>query len=308
LLATIETTAETTASAPSSGFIDFNPELVRRYLNCQCFSLNHNLADHPLFALPRLVELAKNTAQQRPECVHFDVGASSVGQRWDQTSASEWPVDETIRRIKTAAAWIVIRQAHLDPGYSDVLQACLEELLQNCDPDLKKQIKSTEAIIFITSPNRLTTYHIDRECNFLLQVRGEKTMYVFDRNDREILPEEEIERFWSVDNNAAVYKPQYQDRAFPFLLKPGNGLHIPINSPHWLQNGNDISISLNINLQFHERVAGNLYRANYVLRRMGITPARPGRSRVRDAIKARLATAVNATPHSVKEALKHLLR
>jgi len=29
---------------------------------------------------------------------------------------------------------------------------------------------------------------------------------------------------------------------------------------------------------------------------------------VRDAMKARLATAVNATPHSVKEALKHLLR
>ena len=293
-------------------YIDFNAKLLRERLNCWCFSLTHNLAGHPLFELPRLIELARETAQRRPECLHYDTGATDVSQRWDATSPSAWPVDETIERIANAEAWIVIRQAHRDPGYKALLGACIRELLDNTDPSLKKLIKAAEAIIFITSPNRLTTYHIDRECNFLFQVRGEKTIHVFDRDDREILTEEEIERFWSVDNNAAVYKPQYQDRAYPYVLRPGNGIHLPINTPHWLRNGNNISVSLNINLRFCDRTAGNLYRANYLLRRMGLTPSVPNESRIRDGIKARLATVVkgtiDATPNAVKDTLKLAFR
>jgi len=292
--------------------LDFDPEFIRRRLNCQWFALTHHLADHPLFTLPRLIQLASTTARERPDCLHYDVGASAVGQRWDETSASAWPVDETIRRIEDAGAWIVIRQAHLDPDYGELLRECIHELMQHADAELARQIRTTEAILFITSPNRLTTYHIDRECNFLFQISGDKTIYIFDREDREILPETEIERFWAVDNNAAIYKPQFQNRAESFLLRPGNGVHIPINSPHWLQNGDNISISLNINLQFKDRVAGNLYRANYFLRRMRLNPTPPGRSRVGDAVKARVATgiknAIDATPNSVKDAVKQFFR
>src|SRR5581483_7608500 len=188
----------------------------------------------------------------------------------------------------------------------------IDELLEHADPLLARDIENTEAILFITSPNRLTTYHIDRECNFLFQIAGEKTIHIFDREDREILPETEIERFWAVDNNAAVYKPHLQDRAEAYTLQPGSGIHIPINSPHWLQNGDDISISLNLNFRFSDRVAGNLYRANYVLRRMGITPTPPGQSHIGDAVKARLATGIkngiDATPAGVRDRIKKIFR
>jgi len=291
--------------------IEFDRDQVRNKLNREWFAVEHHLSSHPLFSLPRLVELAKTTAAKRPQFLHFDVGAKSVGQRWDETPSSEWTVDETIRRIQNAGAWIVIRRADQDPDYGRLLNECMDELLEHADPALERQIKIREVILFITSPNRLSTYHIDRECNFLLQISGEKMLYVFDRNDREVLPEKEIERFWSVDHNAAVYKPHLQDRAYPFLLRPGNGLHIPINCPHWLQNSNNISISLSVNFQFRDSVAGNLYRANYFLRRCGITPSSPGRHPLRDAVKTGIFTGVkgtiDATPDRLKDAVKRVL-
>ena len=119
--------------------------------------------------------------------------------------------------------------------------------------------KSQEAIIFLTSPHRVTSYHIDRECNFLMQVRGDKEISVFDRNDRDVLPEAELETFWSKDNNAGDYKPQYQDRAHVFVMRPGTGVHIPVNSPHWLKNGNNMSISLSVSYQYKD------IRRKYVL-------------------------------------------
>jgi hypothetical protein len=140
--------------------------------------------------------------------------------------------------------------------------------------------------LFITSPNRITTYHIDRECNYLLQIHGDKVISLFDRYDREALPEEEIERFWSVDNNAARYKEQYQERAHEFHLQPGTGVHIPVNAPHWLKNGNNISVTWAVTFQFPDTHLANLYRTNYYLRKVGFRPLPPGTSKVRDTVKA----------------------
>ncbi len=41
-------------------------------------------------------------------------------------------------------------------------------------PALERKIIVEDIIIFVTLPNRKTPYHIDRECNFLLQIRGEE--------------------------------------------------------------------------------------------------------------------------------------
>ena len=119
-----------------------------------------------------------------------------------------------------------------------------------------------------------------------LQIHGDKVMYVFDRYDREVLPEEEIERFWSADNNAAVYKEQYQSRGREYHMRPGMGVHIPVNAPHWLKNGDNISVTLAVTFQFMDSCLANVYRTNYYLRKVGIRPVPPGRSRMRDTLKA----------------------
>jgi len=271
------------------------------------FAFGHRLADHHLFAPERLLALARDLARD-PRDVYYDAGQVRVDQRWDQTAICDLPIDYLFNRIETAGAWIVLRRAEKDPEYAHLLEGCMNEIEALAGRDLSRLIKLRNAIVFINSPHRISSYHIDRECNCLLQVRGRKTVSVFDRYDRDVLPEDEIERFWAVDNNSALYKPQYEDRASKFELEPGSGVHIPVNSPHWVQNGSEVSISLSINFHYRDAVLGDVYRANYWLRRAGLRPAPPERSPTAAKIKstvygvARALRSVAATARGRKKA------
>ena len=276
-------------------------EVFRRNFDRSSFLFTHRLADHPLFASDRLLRLAQQMASD-PRDVYYDAGDIRIDQRWDQTAACDLPVDELLHRIETAGAWIILRRAEKDPEYAALLNACIAEIETLSGRDLSKVMKIRNAIIFINSPNRVSTYHIDRECNCLLQIRGTKTISVFDRYDRAVLPEEEIERFWAVDNNAAVYKPQYQDRAAVYELTPGHAVHIPVNAPHWVKNGPEVSVSISINFQYHEAVLADVYRANHWLRRLGLRPSPPQRSPIVDGVKRvalRSAQSVNAAKRRI---------
>jgi hypothetical protein len=69
-------------------------------------------------------------------------------------------------------------------------------------------------------------------------------------------------------------------------MTPGSGVHIPVNFPHWVQNDDNISVSLSVNFQFLDSMRANLYRTNYYLRKFGIKPSRPGQHNTRDAAKS----------------------
>ena len=60
-----------------------------------------------------------------------------------------------------------------------------------------RRIELREAFIFVSSPGAVTPFHIDPEWNFLLQVRGRKIIHVFPADDRSLVSEEELERFYS---------------------------------------------------------------------------------------------------------------
>jgi hypothetical protein len=260
------------------------------------------LADHPLFLPERVLQLAKQMAKD-PRDVYYDAGDVRVDQRWDEVPACDLPVDVLLNRIETAGAWIILRSAERDPEYAELLDACMDEIERLSGFDLRNISKLRNAIIFISSPNRVSSYHIDRECNCLLQIRGTKTISVFDRNDRDVLSEAEIERFWTVDNNAAVYKPHLQDRAHVFELKPGSAVHIPVNAPHWVRNGPEVSVSLSINFHYKDALLADVYRANYWLRRIGLQPSQPRHSPTRDALKSRLYGSVRSLSATTRRLL-----
>ena len=238
--------------------LNFDQLEFRDKFNRTQFTFGHDLAEHPEFAVPRLIELAKSTAEPAPADVYYDVGAVDIGQRLGDDPQGPLPIDETIRRIETEGAWIILWRAELDPVYGRLLAKVMSDVTAMTGSDLERNIKKKEIIIFITSPNRVTTYHIDRECNFLLQINGNKEISIFARDDREVLPEVEIERFWTVDNNAPIYRRHLQHRADVLTLEPGNGVHIPINAPHWLKNGNNISVTASFNFQFRDSIRANL--------------------------------------------------
>jgi hypothetical protein len=269
----------------SSRLIECDAHTLRENFDRTPFALQHHIVEEPLFNMDRLTNLAR-FLESRPGEVFVDVGVSQVGQRWDQTGRPALGVGEVIHELAGTDAWIILRKPELDPAYRLLLDQCLSELRELMGGDWGRPTRLDNSIIFLTSPRRLSTYHIDRECNFILQIKGEKTLFVFDQNDREVLPEKELERFWTVDHNAARYRPEYQDRAKVFRLRPGDGVHVPVNAPHWVQNDDNVSVTLSVNFQFLDADRGSQYRANYYLRKLGISPSPPGKYLWRDRLKA----------------------
>jgi Cupin-like domain len=273
------------ADCSSRRLLEFDQNRLATYFNRKPFGLRHHLRDESLLQLDKIRELA-GRLETRPGELYGDIDVTRVDQRWDQSARPVMSFESLVGEIASTNAWIIIRHAELDPRYRSLLDNGMKEIKEAGAGCLPSEIRKENAIIFVTSPHRISTYHIDRECNFILQIRGDKHIYIFDQNDRDVLPEEELERFWAFDNNAATYKPQYQDRCQVFHLRPGDGVHVPVNAPHWVQNGDEISITLSLNFQFNDMERANRYRANYYIRRLGITPAPPGKHPMRDSIKA----------------------
>jgi hypothetical protein len=297
-------------AAVAEHVMDCDPDVFRRDLNVLPYEISHTLTDHPLFQLPALVELAQRVAARKnPHMsggdVYFNEGGIEAGTKpnYDRPEEERARAAELVRKIEPAEAWIILKHVEREEGYREVMEAAVCDALQlagGAGRELFKKIKWFEAIVFITSPNRVTEYHIDRECSWIFQIRGDKAIHLFDRADKDVVPEEELERFYTVDNRASQYKPQFEERAIVYEMTPGTGVHIPVNTPHWLKNGNNVSITLNVNFQFHDVEIANLYKANYYLRRAGLKPALPGVHKTTDRLKALAFTGALAVKRKLK--------
>src|SRR5262249_41119876 len=149
--------------------------------NRASFQFAHHLADHPLFELSQLLTLAQSMGHGD---IFYNAGdVVDAGQRWDKIPRTQLTVTQLIDRIENAGAWILSKRAQRDPRYAVLLEQGLNEVKRLLGDAFPRKIKKMDALVFITSPNRVTPYHIDRECNFLMQIRGEKTICLHDRYD-----------------------------------------------------------------------------------------------------------------------------
>jgi hypothetical protein len=277
-------------------------EIFAEKFNRLPFEITHTLESNPLFDVERIVELAQRVeSRQSPHRpfgdIYCNIGDVDPGLKAVDGHRPATPASQLLQRIEDSQAWVTLEHVEREEGYRDVLQQSICDLLELSGKELMKKIKWFDAILFVTSPNRVTHYHVDRECAWLVQIHGDKDIHLFDKSDKEIVPDEELERFWTVDNGAGTYKPQFEDRAIVFHMKPGTGVHIPVNCPHWLKNGNEVSVSMNVNFQFRDEFWGNIYKANHYLRRLGLKPSSPGLHPMRDSLKSRVYTTVQHLNH-----------
>ena len=143
-----------------------------------------------------------------------------------------------------------------------------------------------EGHVFVSSPGAVTPFHLDHEHNFLLQVRGRKTIRQWDRDDRSILSDEDLERFYDGAHRNLPYRDEFGAKARTFELTPGDGLHFPINAPHWVKNADAVSVSFSVTFKTARALRrGAILRINGRLRRRGIRPSAPGLHPGRDALK-----------------------
>jgi cupin-like protein len=255
----------------------FNAQFARA-----AFLVPHRLTHHTLFSLARLVELSKRLPASQ---VEYNAGEVPVGLDPALTPRTGLSSEETIRRIAECRSWLVLKHVEHDPAYRLLLDDCLADV-KAASARLTAGMRDPHAFIFVSSPGAVTPLHMDPEENFLLQIRGTKSMSVFDPADRSILPAPELERFLSGGHRNLAYREDYQRKARVFELEPGLALHVPFSAPHWVQNGPSVSISFSITFNTRATMrAFHVHQMNGRLRRWGIRPAPVGRSELRDGLK-----------------------
>ena len=268
------------------------PEFGRSF-DRRPFMIRHRLAGHPLFALPRLLELA---AALPEASVEYNGGEIPVSLAPELTPRNGLSAAETLRRIAECKSWMVLKYVESDPDYRRLLLQCLAEIARHSEL-LRPGMCMPQAFIFVSSPGSVTPYHMDPEHNFLLQVRGSKQVRLFDAGDRTLVSHEELERFHEGAHRNLKWRPECETRGQDFSLEPGFGLHFPVCAPHFVRNGADVSISFSITFRTPDKERDSLaHRFNGFLRSRGLRPAPIGTRPGRDVLKS-LAFRVGARVH-----------
>jgi len=260
----------------------------RENFNCSSFEFSHNLAEHPLFELPRIARLAETIlAQGKLEnfsCFHND--GIFAGSKPGAMQPKE-RVAEAISHIKESGSWMKLTSVQeVDPEYKSLHDQIILELEEFTGVPLRQEITWSTATIFFASPHTITPYHIDHTPNFLFQIHGNKEVNLFDPSDRLVLTEQEIERFYIGDMESAKYREENQSKASVYSLTPGKGVHHPWLAPHWVRNGSHVSIALSIGFCMRSLdLRARIYQINYFLRKLGLEPTPPQKSSLKDNLK-----------------------
>jgi hypothetical protein len=264
-------------------WLDYAPDEMLGNFDRSPFLLRHRLVDHPLLQLPRIVELSKFL---KPDQIEFNSGELKASQDYHGTPKTGLSADETLRQIELTKSWMVLKNVELDPAYAELLAECLGQVAFQVEP-ISRGMCCFEAFIFVSSPESVTPFHIDPEHNFLLQIRGEKTIFVFGRDDRELVSDSQLEQFYKGAHRNLPFGDEMLQRGRRFTLVPGSGIHVPVQAPHWVKNGRQVSVSFSITFRTSSSVRrADVFRLNAALRNMGLQPSPPDRSALLDALKA----------------------
>ncbi len=277
------------ADARRAGLID-PPDRTRfKDVNRRPFGFRHGLA----LDLPLTLSDIMALNARLPDGDAFkgwQNGITQIEDGWNQRPAERLTLAETIAGIETNNSLVVLKHIEQDSVVGPILRDLLQEVFACSSRAFQNDVMLGECLVFLNSPGRKTAYHFDLEASFLLQIAGTKTVYAWPCGDPAIVPESEIDAYCGVgDLSAAVYKPETQAAAHRFELAPGDGVHFPSLGPHWVQNGDSVSISINVNYDLRSLHGSkrHVYAFNHRARKLGLNPQVPGRSPLVDTLKAK---------------------
>lgn len=269
-----------------------NDDVFRAHFNRKPFFLDHDLVGHPLFELERLVQLAHSLP---PAHTEFNVGNLPVNQQLAAPDANGLSVEETIRRIEEDGSYLIIKWAEEDPEYRALLDELMDQIQALSEP-LAPGMYKRACFIFLSSPHAVAPFHVDHEYNFLLQVRGTKTVHMWDPNDRFLVSDRQLEEHYTdFKFRYLPHKEEFDVTAWKCELTPGKGLHFPVVAPHYVRNGDRACLSFSITFRSEHSLRRELiYQTNARMRRLGLKPAEYGTNPMEDAAKLAAARTVRA--------------
>lgn len=247
--------------------------------------VRHRLMSHPLLQMDALVELGKRLEQRRSVRTHSsEVTAGTPFNHAPGMHPNRAGAASTLGDIAHAHAWMSLLNVQGDPLYRTLVDGVLDALapqLAQRDPGMGYRA----GWIFVTSPHTVTPFHYDKEHNFILQLRGRKTLYVWDKQDTEAASEASRDLFHATHSrDRLAWRESLRERAHVFQLEPGMGAYMPSTSPHLVETGDEPSLTMSFTYYTDAtRRDALLHRAHERLRRWGVEPPPVGRSGALDA-------------------------
>jgi cupin superfamily protein len=230
----------------------------------------HRLTDHPLLEVESIARLAERLPEDRVEHNYADLPTVADP---NAVQKSDRPVGEVARTIDSNGCWMVLKNIERDPDYKSLLDELLDEVAPMVE-GREGGMTDRRGFVFLSAPGSVTPSHTDPEHNFLLQVRGTKDINV-GRFPDEGTQQLALEHALGGGHRNVDWEPQ-DPRTFH--LEPGHGVYVAPHLPHWVKNGDSVSVSLSITFQTpaNERVM-RVHSLNAKLRRLGLSPQPPGR-------------------------------
>ena len=293
------------STGPNTAFqgIELSPHDLpaEEVVNRSPFMFEHPLAHHPLFDIARLARLAEVAIQRGSGDPYL-----SVEERQLSKSERTQRMLDSMAQLGKGKHWLKISAVNLlSTEYDELLQAFLDQIEAVTGWAVRASMTWAGLDVFMNSPNLQVPYHFDHDSNFLMQIRGEKDVSLFDPNDRAVLTEAEIEDYYRGNKMAGRYRDELNVAGQHFHLTPGFGVHHPPLAPHLIRNGGEVSVSAAFYfiLPSQERVA-RVYQINHFLRKLRLHPRPPGQSRLSDWAKYKVMESVSKShPKSYDERL-----
>ena len=257
---------------------NFNPWRVQE--------LQHDLAGHPLLQLERLVEFGQRL-EGTPQVFTFNnaakanVNFNAVARKFPNRKS----VAETMLGAETAQAWMLLRHVQSDPAYRDLIDTVLDSVEQHIGrPDPGMYYRA--GWIIVSSPRTVTPFHFDPNHGMLLQIRGSKMVYAWDRNDTHVASERARDRYhYRHSMDLLQWQDDFRERAHAFRVRPGTGVYLPLTSPHMVETSDEPSITITCSYNTRATRRCSLVHATHgLIRRTGIEPSPVGRHPLFDSL------------------------
>ena len=248
--------------------------------------VEHRLMDHRLLQIESLRELASRLAPAGRIRTHSnDAYAGTAFNHAPMLYPNARPAVDTLSNIETAKAWMSLLNVQTDAVYRGLVDEVLDDLkpaIDRVDPGMVYR----GGWIFVTSPNTVTPFHMDKEHNFILQIKGSKRLLVWEPDDIEVLSEEARDLFhFNHSRDLVAWREEARSRAHVFELAPGTGAYMPSTAPHLVENGDNSSITMSFTYYTDAtRRDARLHTLHQRMRGWGLAPSPVGARPVLDAL------------------------
>jgi hypothetical protein len=204
--------------------------------------INHNLHQSPLFSREALAELIK--AYPREHYNLIQTGPRESRRVWREGDFGSLTGQQIIDAIDAGTLWLNLRNVtSVDRRYREMVQQLFGEIDSHVPGFGAPQ---HTAGILISSPKAQVYYHADLPGQGLIQILGNKRVYVYPTT-QPFLDHKHLEdiALFGVEVDMP-YAGWYDRHARIYDFKPGQMLHWPLNAPHRVENLDTVNISMTI--------------------------------------------------------------